>query len=651
MDNIANKDDPGDCQQSTGSSNENIPLQSDENHLNTTNKSNTTADKTAKQNATNAAAAGKFKTNQQQQQLYQFRAPQQFVKHKKSAAAGHSKSCATTAGSLQNPLGIKKQKCWNKRQHKVAKNQNNNNANIATIAEALANAIGSANAAEEQNNEHGSSGSTQASNKADLENIQNIKNEIGGPQQQNHQQQQQHSHQQHHQHHHGGSANLFPPCLNVNNDKLLYAHLGQKQQLQHKKLLSSHRGGHQHNNHHHVLCAGSAHNTQSGGGGNNSIVSASTLANISCCHINGCASHMGKDNSSSAGSNSAVNNSTLHFCCLRSKFFLPDKRPPRKGNFIPPTKFLLGGNISDPLNLSSLQNEASNASSNHTTPRQSPITTPPKVEVIIPPNIHDPLHLLDPVDSMEYEKQLTSPMKRGGVLLGGLTSLALSGLRGSLTLSKAHKHRHRNKRKPKRKRNDSYNSTTSTVADSLEEEQQQQFAFAKGNDSAMLLATAAAETGSANSTAAAGLELKSAQASETTAAAAAATIAAAVVGNQQPADDLTLQTHNEQASAAETAAAAVLQAKQDITEMAATKTAGLDLGQTKERPCRDLRLDLISTTASNNASCSIYSSLGNFAGGRKRKISESNSSQKSKVSQNVKDNSSPLKICFLSFLF
>lgn len=95
---------------------------------------------------------------------------------------------------------------------------------------------------------------------------------------------------------------------------------------------------------------------------------------------------------------------------IRSKFFLPDKRP-RKEVIIPPTKFLLGGNISDPLNLNSLQDEALNATPTPT-PKQSPITTPPKVEVIIPPNIHDPLHLLDPVDSVEYEKLLVSPMKR-----------------------------------------------------------------------------------------------------------------------------------------------------------------------------------------------------------------------------------------------
>lgn len=92
-----------------------------------------------------------------------------------------------------------------------------------------------------------------------------------------------------------------------------------------------------------------------------------------------------------------------------SKFFLPDKRP-RKDIIVPPTKFLLGGNISDPLNLNSLQDEAL-VSMSAVTPKSSPITTPPKIDVIIPPNIYDPLHLLDPVDSLEYEKQLVSPDK------------------------------------------------------------------------------------------------------------------------------------------------------------------------------------------------------------------------------------------------
>lgn len=118
----------------------------------------------------------------------------------------------------------------------------------------------------------------------------------------------------------------------------------------------------------------------------------------------------GKSKHSNKNNNSLMQVRTKRLQSV-SKFFLPDKRP-RKDCIIPPTKFLLGGNISDPLNLNSLQNESENA----VTPKSSPIPTPPhyknKIEVIIPPNINDPLHLLDPVDSVEYEMQLCSPMKK-----------------------------------------------------------------------------------------------------------------------------------------------------------------------------------------------------------------------------------------------
>lgn len=81
-----------------------------------------------------------------------------------------------------------------------------------------------------------------------------------------------------------------------------------------------------------------------------------------------------------------------------------------------PSKFLLGGNINDPLNLNSLQDEEINRAMNAVTPKSSPIPTPPqrkgKVEVIIPSNIHDPLNLIDCADDAEYEQQLTSPVKK-----------------------------------------------------------------------------------------------------------------------------------------------------------------------------------------------------------------------------------------------
>lgn len=82
-----------------------------------------------------------------------------------------------------------------------------------------------------------------------------------------------------------------------------------------------------------------------------------------------------------------------------------------------PTKFLLGGNINDPLNLNSLQDEEINRAMNAVTPKSSPVPTPPRrkgrVEVIIPSNIHDPLNLIDCADDAEYEQQLASPVKKG----------------------------------------------------------------------------------------------------------------------------------------------------------------------------------------------------------------------------------------------
>ncbi|XP_053625237.1 7SK snRNA methylphosphate capping enzyme bin3-like [Plodia interpunctella] len=98
-----------------------------------------------------------------------------------------------------------------------------------------------------------------------------------------------------------------------------------------------------------------------------------------------------------------------------SKFFLPHKRP-RKEVFIPPTKFLLGGNISDPLNLNSLQDEDINRAMNAVTPESSPLPTPPrhkaKIDVIIPPNIRDPLNLMEPLDNEEYEKRLEMQQRK-----------------------------------------------------------------------------------------------------------------------------------------------------------------------------------------------------------------------------------------------
>ncbi|KAK3919659.1 7SK snRNA methylphosphate capping enzyme [Frankliniella fusca] len=101
------------------------------------------------------------------------------------------------------------------------------------------------------------------------------------------------------------------------------------------------------------------------------------------------------------------------------KFHIPHKKR-RKDGHIPPTKFLLGGNICDPLNLGSLQDEEINRAMNAVTPKSSPIPTPKhrkgEVEVIIPPNINDPLNLNSCEDEEEYMAQLAnsggSPVKK-----------------------------------------------------------------------------------------------------------------------------------------------------------------------------------------------------------------------------------------------
>ncbi|XP_076243085.1 7SK snRNA methylphosphate capping enzyme [Calliopsis andreniformis] len=101
------------------------------------------------------------------------------------------------------------------------------------------------------------------------------------------------------------------------------------------------------------------------------------------------------------------------------KFFPPYKRRKKEGIIIPPTKFLLGGNICDPLNLNSMQDEEINRAMNAVTPKSSPLPTPKHkkevIEVIIPPNICDPLNLnnCNDNDNDEYEKQLISPTKKG----------------------------------------------------------------------------------------------------------------------------------------------------------------------------------------------------------------------------------------------
>lgn len=89
-----------------------------------------------------------------------------------------------------------------------------------------------------------------------------------------------------------------------------------------------------------------------------------------------------------------------------------NKRRRRGDLFTPPTKFLLGGNINDPLNLASFADDEVNKKANEVTPKSSPIPTPKhrtQVEVLIPPNINDPLNLNSGED---IEFSLISPRTR-----------------------------------------------------------------------------------------------------------------------------------------------------------------------------------------------------------------------------------------------
>lgn len=83
------------------------------------------------------------------------------------------------------------------------------------------------------------------------------------------------------------------------------------------------------------------------------------------------------------------------------------KKRRKESGMVLPTKFLLGGNIHDPLNLESLTGEK-----NQVTPCSSPLPTPKhkkEVEVLIPQNINDPLNLNNGGDGDGVS--LVSPIK------------------------------------------------------------------------------------------------------------------------------------------------------------------------------------------------------------------------------------------------
>ena len=96
-----------------------------------------------------------------------------------------------------------------------------------------------------------------------------------------------------------------------------------------------------------------------------------------------------------SGKKGHLSNKALHLMTLsksqKRRFFRN-----KKYRIHLPTKFLLGGNITDPLNLNSLNDAKVNRLLNAKTPVSSPIPTPSfrkKVNVIIPKNKQDPLNL------------------------------------------------------------------------------------------------------------------------------------------------------------------------------------------------------------------------------------------------------------------
>lgn len=127
-------------------------------------------------------------------------------------------------------------------------------------------------------------------------------------------------------------------------------------------------------------------------------------------------------NSGSSSSTSSSRKRSYSFSEGHSKSVtsvLPSKRWKRSSG---KEKFLLGGNIRDPLNLNSLSDEKVAQMVNAVTPESSPIPTPKhkkaeyKIEVFIPPNISDPLNLMQDDNDDEYDasfnKKKSRPRKR-----------------------------------------------------------------------------------------------------------------------------------------------------------------------------------------------------------------------------------------------
>lgn len=133
--------------------------------------------------------------------------------------------------------------------------------------------------------------------------------------------------------------------------------------------------------------------------------SSSSNAQSGSSHI-----HSSPKKQNSSNKNSNANSGRKRRYTVGADVYKSYQKRRRKDDFEPPTVFKLGGNIHDPLNLNGINAGGTNGQA---TPISSPFPSPfpppskEKVEVLIPPNICDPLNLSCP--EALNESDLISP--------------------------------------------------------------------------------------------------------------------------------------------------------------------------------------------------------------------------------------------------
>ncbi|GAB6019113.1 hypothetical protein CHUAL_000734 [Chamberlinius hualienensis] len=166
-------------------------------------------------------------------------------------------------------------------------------------------------------------------------------------------------------------------------------------------------------------CAGVFYSNSGSGSSCRRHVSSTTAGKIDASNSNETSALANSVNNSSTvtnfNNNNSINNNNhkrkYSFCDVKGNSSSGNKRR-KKESIVPPTKFLLGGNINDPLNLNSFVDEKLGTAVPQLTPESSPMPTPKhrvQVEVFIPPNINDPLNLNGGEEADDLELNLVSP--------------------------------------------------------------------------------------------------------------------------------------------------------------------------------------------------------------------------------------------------